>query len=168
MSRDSCQTHHTAKSRRSPQTTASKQPSGNWLSGRKLNNVKKSNSLREAVGLRIHEVDRTNTDARLLHWDDCISKRGLQPCQVVSNGNGSPWHLQFPPSPTPYSRGCLGHHRRRHNQFPPFLSVLHCPLGFGELKAWPFLNVVFPTFFFLSALSSFPFHCALQDGFGQT
>ena len=46
-------------------------------------------------------------------------------------------------------------------------SVLHCPLGLGELQANPFPNVVFPSLL-LSALSSSPFHCALQDGFGQT
>ena len=50
---------------------------------------------------------------------------------------------------------------------PPFFSVLHCPLGHGELQACPFPDVVFPPLF-LSALSSSPFHCALQDGFGQT
>ena len=43
----------------------------------------------------------------------------------------------------------------------------HCPLGLGELKACPFPDVVFPPLY-LSALSSSPFHCALQDGFGQT
>ena len=48
--------------------------------------------------------------------------------------------------------------------FPP---VLHCPLGLGELKACPFPDVVFPPLP-LSALFSSPFHCALQDGFGQT
>ena len=46
------------------------------------------------------------------------------------------------------------------------LSVLHCPLGLGELQAWLFPDVVFPSLF-LSALSSSPFHCALQDGFGH-
>ena len=45
--------------------------------------------------------------------------------------------------------------------------VLYCPLGLGELQACPFLDVVFPTLS-LSALSSSPFHCALQDGFGKT
>ena len=45
--------------------------------------------------------------------------------------------------------------------------VLHCPLGLGELQACPFPVVVFPPFP-LSALSSSSFHCALQDGFGQT
>ena len=36
-----------------------------------------------------------------------------------------------------------------------------------ELQACPFPDVVFPPFP-LSALSSSPFYCALQDGFGQT
>ena len=45
--------------------------------------------------------------------------------------------------------------------------VLHCPLGPAELRACPFPDVVFPPLP-LSALSSSPFHCALQDGFGQT
>ena len=47
--------------------------------------------------------------------------------------------------------------------FPLFSS----PLGLGELQACPFPDVVFPPLP-LSALSSSPFHCALQDGFGQT
>ena len=45
--------------------------------------------------------------------------------------------------------------------------VLHCPLGLTELQACPFPDVVFPPLP-LSALSSSPFHCALQDGFCQT
>ena len=45
--------------------------------------------------------------------------------------------------------------------------VLHCPLVLGELQACPSPDVVFQPCP-LSALSSFPFHCALQDGFGQT
>ena len=45
--------------------------------------------------------------------------------------------------------------------------VLHCPLGLGELQACQFPFVVFPPHP-LSALSSSPFQCALQDGFGQT
>ena len=48
-----------------------------------------------------------------------------------------------------------------------FFSVLHCPLRLCELQACPFPDVVFPLLL-LSALSSPPFHCALQDGFGQT
>ena len=52
--------------------------------------------------------------------------------------------------------------------FPLFSTAvfLHCPLGLGELQACPFPNVLFPPLP-LSALSSFPFHRALQDGFGQ-
>ena len=45
--------------------------------------------------------------------------------------------------------------------------VLHCPLGLAELQACPFPDAVFLPLP-LSALSSFPFHCALQNGFGQT
>ena len=48
-----------------------------------------------------------------------------------------------------------------------FFPVLHCPLGLGELQACPFLDVVLPLLP-LSALSSSPFYCALQDCFGQT
>ena len=46
--------------------------------------------------------------------------------------------------------------------FPCF----HCLLGLGELHACPFPDVVYPPLP-LSALSSSPFHCALQDGVGQ-
>ena len=45
--------------------------------------------------------------------------------------------------------------------------VLHYPLGLAELQACPFPDVVFRPLP-LSTLSSSPFHCALQDGFGQT
>ena len=45
--------------------------------------------------------------------------------------------------------------------------VLHCPLGLAELQACPFPDVAFPPLP-LSAWSSSPFHCALQDGFCQT
>ena len=45
-------------------------------------------------------------------------------------------------------------------------SVLYCPLELGELYTST-RDVVFPPFF-LSALSSPPFHCALQGGFDQT
>ena len=51
--------------------------------------------------------------------------------------------------------------------FLHFFPVLHCPLGLGELQACPFPDVVFSPLP-LSALSSSRFHCALQDGFGQT
>ena len=51
--------------------------------------------------------------------------------------------------------------------FLHFFPVLHCPQGLAELQACPFPDVVFSPLP-LSALSSSPFHCALQDGFGQT
>ena len=41
--------------------------------------------------------------------------------------------------------------------------VLHCRLVLGELQACPLPDVVFPPLP-LSALSSYPFHCALQYG----
>ena len=44
-----------------------------------------------------------------------------------------------------------------------FFPVVHCPLGLGELQACPFPDVVLPPLP-LSAFSSSPFHCALQDG----
>ena len=47
-----------------------------------------------------------------------------------------------------------------------FFPVLHCPLGLAELQTCPFPDVVFPPLP-LSTFSSSPFHCALQDGFGQ-
>ena len=50
----------------------------------------------------------------------------------------------------------------------PVSSILRCsPLGPAELQACPFPEVVFLPLP-LSASSSSPFHCALQDGFGQT
>ena len=79
--------------------------------------------------------------------------------------------LSFPYSSSPWSipspRGSLGDHTWFHNQFPPFFSVLHCPLGICELQACPFHDVVFPPLL-MFALSSSPIRCALQDGFGQT
>ena len=52
----------------------------------------------------------------------------------------------------------------------PVSFIFPCsPLGLGldELQACPFPDVVFPPLR-LSALSSFPFYCALQNGSGQT
>ena len=52
----------------------------------------------------------------------------------------------------------------------PVFSIFPCsplPSGTCELQACPFPNVVFPPLP-LSSLTSSPFHCALQDGFGQT
>ena len=48
-----------------------------------------------------------------------------------------------------------------------FLSILHCPLGLGELQTSPFPGVVLPPLL-LFALSSSPLNCALQDGLGKT
>ena len=70
-------------------------------------------------------------------------------------------------SSIPSLRGSLEHHRWFCNQFSPFFPVLHCPLRLAELQACPFHDVVFQSLP-PSALSSSPFHCALQDGFGQT
>ena len=47
-------------------------------------------------------------------------------------------------------------------QFSPFFPVLHCSLGLAELQACLFPDVVFPPLL-LSALSSFPFHCAFTQ-----
>ena len=52
----------------------------------------------------------------------------------------------------------------------PAFSISPCsplPLGPAELYVCPSPDAVFPPLP-LSALSSSPFHCALQDGFGQT
>ena len=70
------------------------------------------------------------------------------------------------PSPIPYPWGLLGHHWWLHNQFPPFFCS-PLPSGTWGTQTCTFPYVVFPSFP-LSALSSFPFHCALQDGFSQT
>ena len=48
-----------------------------------------------------------------------------------------------------------------------FVSVLRCPFGLGILQACPFPDFVFPPLL-MSALSFPPFHCASQNGFGQT
>ena len=64
-------------------------------------------------------------------------------------------------------KGCWGTTDDFTTNFLHFFSVLHCSLGLGELQSRPFPDVVFPPLF-LSAFSSSPFHCALQDGSGQT
>ena len=56
----------------------------------------------------------------------------------------------------PKPRGSLGHHRWLYNQFSLYFSVLHCPLGLGELQACPFPDIVFRPLF-LSSLSFTPF-----------
>ena len=91
--------------------------------------------------------------------------RAKQYESVKKNPNG-PYIYPLIPS-IPQSGGSLGHHRWFRNQFSPFVPVLHCPLGLCEHQACPFPDVVFPPLP-LSALSSSPFHCVLQDGFGQT
>ena len=67
----------------------------------------------------------------------------------------------------PLNAGVVGAPHMICNQFSPFSPVLHCPLGLAGLQACPFPDVVFPLLP-LSALSSSPFHCALQDGFDKT
>ena len=47
-----------------------------------------------------------------------------------------------------------------------FFPVLHCPMGLVEPQTCPFPDAVFPPLP-LSALSSSPFRCALQDGFDE-
>ena len=52
----------------------------------------------------------------------------------------------------------------------PVFSIFPCsplPSGTWRTPACPFPDVAFPPLP-LSALSSLPFHCALEDGFGQT
>ena len=67
------------------------------------------------------------------------------------------------------SPNCKGHWGTTDDFTTSFLysSVLHCPLGLCKLQAYPFPGVVFQPLL-LSALPSSPFHCDLQDGFGQT
>ena len=67
----------------------------------------------------------------------------------------------------PLTVGSLGHHWWFHDQFPPFFSVLQCPLGLGELQACPFPDAVFPLLP-LFAFSYSSFQCALQNSFGRT
>ena len=68
--------------------------------------------------------------------------------------------------PSPYNEGRWGTTDDFATNFLHF-HVLNCPLGLGELQACPFPDDVFPPLP-LSALSFYPIHCALQDGFGQT
>ena len=64
---------------------------------------------------------------------------GMQSYEVLG-ANASPSSIPWPP-------GSLGHHRWLQNQFPPFFSVLHCPLGLAEHQAFPFLDAVIPPLF---------------------
>ena len=69
--------------------------------------------------------------------------------------------FQFcPGSRGDFPHSSLGHNRWLCNQFTSFSSVLHCPLGLGELQVWPFPDVVFPPRL-LSALSAAPFYCKI-------
>ena len=73
----------------------------------------------------------------------------------------------FTPTFTSHLTARLARAPHMPSQFPPFFSVVHCPLGLVELQACPLPDVVFPSLP-LSALCSSPFHCALHNGFGQT
>ena len=67
----------------------------------------------------------------------------------------------------PFTAGVVGAPQMTSQPLSPIsFSVLHCPLGLGELQACPVPDVVFPPFF-LSALSSSPFHCAFRDGLAR-
>ena len=63
-------------------------------------------------------------------------------------------------------KGCWGTTDDFATSFLHFYPVLHHPLGLAELQDCPFPDVVFPPLP-LSALSSSPFHCALQDFFSR-
>ena len=75
-------------------------------------------------------------------------------------------HLHLSPIPEP--RVSLGHHRWLHNQFALFFC--------SPLPSWtwrtPGLSIPWcwlpPPPLSLSAMAPSPFHCGLQDGFGQT
>ena len=64
-------------------------------------------------------------------------------------------------------RGLLGTTNDFTTSLLQFLDLFLCTLELVELQARPFPDVVFQPLL-LSALSSSPFHCALQDGFDQT
>ena len=67
-----------------------------------------------------------------------------------------PHHFTYP-----VTEGVVGAPQMTSQPDSSIFSVLHCPLGLGETQ------VVFPSLF-QSSLSSSPFHCALQAGFGQS
>ena len=64
-------------------------------------------------------------------------------------------------------RGLLGTIKDFTTSLLQFLGLFLCTLELVELQARPFPDVVFQPLL-LSALSSSPFHCALQNSFGQT
>ena len=69
-------------------------------------------------------------------WGRCVPDEGfLVPTMKINfrcKTNPLPSSLPWPP-------GSVQQHRWLHNQFPPFFSVLHCSLAFGELQPVHFL-----------------------------
>ena len=92
---------------------------------------------------------------------EVLQELNRQPSFLALGANGHLLHLSL------NRRGRWGTTDDFITTFLHFFSVLHWPLGLGELQACPFSDVVFPPLP-PSALSSLPFHFALQDGFGQT
>ena len=81
-----------------------------------------------------------------------------------------PWPKTTPKNNSfiyPLTAGVVGKSQMTSQRVFSIFSVLHCPLGLGEFQACPFPDAVFPPHPF-SALSSSPFHCTSQGGFGQT
>ena len=98
----------------------------------------------------------------------CLLPHFTVPCKMVlARSDERQTSSSSSSSSNPWPRGLLGRNRWFCNQFSPFFHVLHCSLGLAELQACSFPDVVFLPLP-LSTLSSSPFHCALQDGFGQT
>ena len=79
-------------------------------------------------------------------------------------------NLSPSPSPIPEPWGSLGHRRWFHNQFPPFFYVFTALWDLANSR--PVHSLILSSylffFLFLCTLSSSSFHCAVQDGFGQT
>ena len=100
----------------------------------------------------VQEVDHVCNTGELGHW----SLLYVQPVTFISS------HLNYP-----LTARVVWAPQMICNQFLPFFPVLHCPLGLSKLQACPLSDVVFPLLL-PSALSSFPFHCALQEDSGHT
>ena len=77
-------------------------------------------------------ISYTNFAALSHAWTRSCKKRFSRIGMCIIYENNSHMSLSSA-SLVPESRGSLGHHRRFHNQFSPFLPVLHCPLGLAEL-----------------------------------